>query len=297
MKTNSTPQDDLVSVIMINFNSYEYTLDCIWSFKSSLYKNFEIIVIDNASLEDSSKEFQKLTFPYPVKWIRTEKNLGFAGANNVGIENATGEFLFFINNDTEITPSLLTQLIEIMQTDPSIGLLSPKILFFGTNIIQYAGYSPLSAFMKNHAIRYGTEDSAHLTGIVQTHYAHGAAMITTRSVVEQCGKMPEQYFLYYEELDWSETIKSHGYNIFVHLDAIIYHKESQSIGKASPLKLYYNTRNRVLFARRNFSLLKAISFYFYSVIIFPIKSLLYLLQGQYSFLRAYTQGIFWHLKH
>ena len=132
-------------------------------------------------------------------------------------------------------------------------MVSPKIKFsWGNNPIQFAGYTPLSKItLRNHSIGYGESDNGQYNTAHPTPYAHGAAMMVKREVIEKAGLMPECYFLYYEELDWSMMIRRAGYDIWYEPACTIYHKESQTTGQNSPLRTYYITRNRLLFVKRN----------------------------------------------
>lgn len=213
----------------------------------------EVIVVDNASKEDEASIIEKR---YPnIKVIRSNKNLGFAGGNNLGIKAARGKYLFFINNDTLLShqPSAIESLISRLESDEKIGMACPKIRFaWGDNPIQFAGYTPLSRFsMRNHSIGFGETDKGQYNTPHPTPYAHGAAMMVKREALEKVGIMPECYFLYYEELDWSMMFTRAGYTIWYEPACTIYHKESQATGQNSPLKVYYLTRNRLLFVKRN----------------------------------------------
>ena len=218
-------------------------------------ESIEVIVVDNAS---SQYEASIIEQRYPqVIVIRSKANLGFAGGNNLGIQAAHGRYLFFINNDTLLSPQpsalSLQPLVDRLESSSSIGAVCPKIRFtWGNNPIQYAGYTPLSSItMRNRAIGCGEEDHSQYDTPHITPYAHGAAMMVKREVIDKIGLMPECYFLYYEELDWSMMIRRAGYEIWYEPACTIYHKESQATGQNSPLKSYYMTRNRLLFAKRN----------------------------------------------
>ena len=220
--------------------------------------SIEVIVVDNASTQDETAQIEQR---YPqVKVIRSKENLGFAGGNNLGIQAAKGKYLFFINNDTilrckmeDVRGKMFQPLIERLESSPKIGMVSPKIKFsWGDNLIQYAGYTPLSSItMRNRAIGCGEADNGQYDTPHTTPYAHGAAMMVKREVIEKAGLMPECYFLYYEELDWSMMIRRAGYDIWYEPASTIFHKESQTTGQNSPLRTYYITRNRLLFVKRN----------------------------------------------
>src|SRR5690606_6156532 len=104
--------------------------------------NLEVIVVDNASTENPTRLIKE-TYPN-AHLIISEKNLGFTGGNNLGIRNSTGDYIFIVNNDTEVTTDLLNHLIEAFNVDPKIGMVSPKIKYFSNkDIIQYAGFSEI----------------------------------------------------------------------------------------------------------------------------------------------------------
>lgn len=288
MKPKSNP---LVSVITVNYNSTQVTLELLQSLRSSTYTSTEIIVVDNGSTENPKTKINN-DFP-EVQVIRSDKNLGFAGGNNLGIYAAQGDFLFFINNDTEVTPDLISNLVSILENNSSIGAISPKIKYFNTNIIQYAGYTPMSLITaRNEAIGNKQEDNDQFAGLHSTPYAHGAAMMVRKSIIDKVGLMPEEFFLYYEELDWCEQMKRAGFSIMVDLSSVIYHKESMSVGKASPLKLFYQTRNRVLFVRRNMSWISQVLFHLYFYwIVSPVKLLQYFVKGEQAYRKAFWRAI------
>ena len=240
-----------LSIITINYNGVKDTCELIETLPLD-DASIEVIVVDNASKADEAT-FIALRFPQ-VKVIRSTQNLGFAGGNNLGIQAAQGKYLFFINNDTIIHhPSSIRHLINRLESSPKIGAVCPKIRFaWGNHPIQFAGYTPLSSItMRNRSIGFGEEDLGQYDKAHPTPYAHGAAMMVKREVVEKAGLMPECYFLYYEELDWSMMIRRTGYDIWYEPACTIYHKESQSTGQNSPLRTYYITRNRLLFVQRN----------------------------------------------
>ena len=208
-------------------------------------------MVDNASQQDEASIIQN-KFPQ-VKVIRSKQSLGFAGGNNLGIKEAKGKYIFLVNNDTVFKEFNLLPLIEKLESSPQIGIVCPKIRFaWGNNPIQFAGYTPLSKItIRNQAIGFDEEDQGQHDTPHSTPYAHGAAMLIKQEAIEIVGLMPECYFLYYEELDWSMMFTRAGYEIWYEPACTIYHKESQSTGQNSPLRTYYITRNRLLLVKRN----------------------------------------------
>ena len=292
-------QSDIqISIITINYNGLANTCALIETIPFNDYP-LEVIVVDNASSEDEATLIEQR---YPqVKVIRSKKNLGFAGGNNLGIKAALGRYLFFINNDTILKPqtSDLKHLIERLESDTKIGMVCPKIRFaWGTCPIQFAGYTPLSRItLRNKAIGFGEEDLAQYDNAHSTPYAHGAAMMVKREAIERAGLMPECYFLYYEELDWSMMIRRAGYEIWYEPTCTIYHKESQATGQDSALRTYFITRNRLLFAKRNQQGAAKFLTYIYLIALVASKDILKLtFRGRYDLVQATFHGIRTFLK-
>ena len=258
-------------------------------------------MVDNASKEDEATLIEE---QYPqVKVIRSQKNLGFAGGNNLGIQAAHGKYLFFLNNDTILSlqtsdirhqTSDIRHLVNRLKSSPKIGMVSPKIRFsWGTNPIQFAGYTPLSHItIRNQAIGCGEPDHGQYDTPHPTPYAHGAAMMIRREAIEKAGLMPECYFLYYEELDWSMMIRRVGYDIWYEPAFTVYHKESQTTGQQSPLRTYYITRNRLLFVKRNNLSATRFLSYIYLIGIVACRDILkYTLQCRIDLAKAALRGI------
>lgn len=279
-----------LSIITINYNGLKDTCALIESIPFN--DKMEVIVVDNASTNDESSEIER-RYPY-VKIIRSNQNLGFAGGNNLGIKAAKGKYLFLVNNDTIFKEFNIQALIDRLESSDTIGLVCPKIRFsWGTNPIQFAGYTPLSKVtVRNQAIGFGKEDKGQYETAHPTPYAHGAAMLIKREALEKVGLMPECYFLYYEELDWSMMFTRAGYQIWYEPACTIYHKESQATGQNSPLRTYYITRNRLLLVKRNYKgLNKHIAYGYLLGLVAPKDILRSGIKGQWGLLKATLKGI------
>lgn len=282
----------MVSLITVNYNGLELTAAMIESIGNArLDVPVEIIVVDNGSVND---EAAVLAERYPhIKAIRSRENLGFAGGNNLGIKEASGEYLFFLNNDTELGPGRLQGLTDYLDYHPNVGVVCPKICFYQfPQNIQFAGYTPLSRItLRNRLIGFNREDSMDYGRIASTPYAHGAAMMVRRSVIDKAGMMPEMYFLYYEELDWSVRIREAGFDIMYVPTLTILHKESATTGQNSPLRTYYITRNRLVFACRNLhGIYKPLSVAYQLLLALPKAVVVNLLHGNFRNARAAIRG-------
>jgi len=292
------------SIITINYNGVNDTCGLIETLPLD-DTSIEVIVVDNASENDEATLIEQR---YPqIKVIRSTQNLGFAGGNNLGIQAAHGKYLFFLNNDTLLrgeglemsSERLLQPLIDRLESSKKIGMVCPKIRFaWGSHPIQYAGYTPLSRItMRNCSIGFGETDNGHYNTAHPTPYAHGAAMMVKREVIDKAGMMPECYFLYYEELDWSMMIRHTGYDIWYEPAITVLHKESQSTGQSSPLRTYYITRNRLLFVRRNNKDLSRYLSYVYLIGIVAVKDILkFTVQRRLDLAQATMKGIHHFLK-
>ena len=279
-----------VSIITINYNGLEDTCALIETIPFN--ENMEVIVVDNAS-QNQEADIIAQRYPY-VKAIRSSENLGFAGGNNLGIQAAHGRYLFLVNNDTFFKDFNVQALIDRMESSPKIGIVCPKIRFaWGNNPIQFAGYTPLSKItVRNRALGFGQEDHGQYNTAHLTPYAHGAAMLIRREAIDKVGLMPECYFLYYEELDWSMMFTRAGYQIWYEPTCTIYHKESQTTGQNSPLRIYYLTRNRLLLVHRNPQEFYEMLTYLYLFgIVAPRDIFKYSLTAHFDLVKANYRGI------
>lgn len=243
-----TPQ---LSIVTVNYNGLELTCHLVESLLRHNSVPAQIVVVDNGSQRDEAAELRRR---YPsLTVLRSEHNRGFAGGNNLGIRAAQGKYLLLLNNDTEIEDDTVGLLCRTLDAHPEAGAVCPKIRFFQQpRNIQFAGYTPLTRItLRNALIGFGEPDLGQHDVLRQTPYAHGAAMMIRREALDQAGPMPECYFLYYEELDWSVRFTERGWKILYDPRCTVFHKESATTGAASPLRTYYITRNRMLFARRN----------------------------------------------
>lgn len=282
-----------ISLIIVNYNGIDHTRELLASIENSLDKvSYEVVIIDNGSLVNEADILSRDYKNYLI--IRSDQNLGFAGGNNLGIKASSGNYIMLINNDTLFMDDSICKLVSTLKSDPSIAVVSPKIYFLSPqNTIQFAGFTELTKItLRNRTIGYNEKDKGQYDLPCETASAHGAAMMFKRELLSQIGYMPEIYFLYYEELDWCTKIRNSGYKIMYQPAATIVHKESQSTGKESPLKIYYMTRNRLLFAYRNRRGMIMIASIFYQLFIADPKLFLKsILRGRIDLAKAVCKGI------
>jgi GT2 family glycosyltransferase len=286
----------LVSVITVNWNNSEVTCDLLRSIREkNTYSNIEVIVVDNGSITNPTTAC--LSEYSSAKVILTNKNLGFSGGNNAGIRVAKGDYLFLVNNDTEFTPYLIEPLLDIFSKYPNAGVACPKFHYhYAKGTIEYAGYRRVNIFTgRNSMVGCREKDNGQYNTITETNYAHGGGMMVSKNVIDTVGLMPENFFLYYEEFDWCEQMRKKGFRIYYQPNALIYHKESMTTGRMSPLKTFYLTRNRILFMRRNVPLPGLAVFLLYFVLFsIPKNTLDFMMRKQKDHLRSFWKGILWH---
>jgi GT2 family glycosyltransferase len=299
MNFNGEADQPLVSIITLNYNQATVTKAFLESAKKLIYRNFEILVCDMASSSDPGLVFNPSDYPH-TRLLYSTKNLGFAGGNNWGMRQTNGEYIFIVNNDTELTPDILQQLLLPFYKNHSIGIVCPKIKYFADRqTIQYAGFRKMNSFTgRTSTVGEGEKDFGQYDHSGITYGAHGCAMMVKREVIDKTGMFPEKFFLYYEEWDWSARIQKAGYLISYQSEATIYHKDSMTVGKENPIKAYYHTRNRILFMRRNSNAVQLLTFtLFFTFLALPKSVFTYIKKGQLNQLKWFMKGIGYNLIH
>jgi GT2 family glycosyltransferase len=299
MNFNGEASQPLVSIITLNYNQAAVTKDFLESAKNLSYQNFEILVCDMGSVTDPKSVFDPSDYPR-TKLLYSGKNLGFAGGNNWGMRQANGKYIFIVNNDTELTPGIIKQLLLPFYHNPAIGVVCPKIKYYADQqIIQYAGFRKMNPFTgRTSTIGDGETDLGQYDHSGVTHGAHGCAMMVRKEVIDKTGMFPEKFFLYYEEWDWSARIMKAGFLIWYQSEATIYHKESLTVGKENPVKAYYHTRNRILYMRRNSDGIHLLIFTLFFIFLTIPKSIVnYIKNGYWNQLRWFLRGVGYNLTH
>lgn len=241
-----------VAIILLNWNGKKDTLECLASLKSLSYPNYQIIIVDNGSTDDSVSAIHSAHPHIPI--LETHANLGFAGGNNVGIEWALrhhAEWILLLNNDTTVDPSLLTALLTTANLPPHPKIIGAKILRYQepTTIDHFGGFwNPSRAEFTSPDS--GLPNHAYLKPRA-ADYVCGAAFFFHRSVPETIGLLETRYFLFWEETDYCTRAKQAGFHIWTTPQAIIWHKVSSSFTGGKPHTHYFWWRSRLLFIHLN----------------------------------------------
>ena len=295
-----------VSIIILNWNGWSDTMECLESLNRLDYSNFEIILIDNGSKEKPplvNVQFLKLS----IFQVFNEENLGFAGGNNQGINIALergADYILLLNNDTTVEPDFLKKLIAVAKENKNYGILGPVINYYdepdkiwfaggqlnwlktrGTHITDMNKIYSSSGIsqQRDEVEKSDFEESSRLASlrsnsILEVDYITGCCLLIKKEVIEKIGLLAEEYFLYYEDTDWCQRARRAGYLCGLAGEAKIFHKQSRSAQEFSYPYIYYHSRNGLIFASR-----------------FGVKILVYLASG-WIFLKQIIKIIIGHKK-
>ena len=287
-----------VFIILVNYNGVTDTLECIKSLESIYYNNYEIVVVDNDST-DNSLDILKEKIGYKHHVISSNKNGGFAFGNNIGIRYALekgADYVLLINNDTTVEPDFLDELVNSMEKNDGCGITTGLILnYYDKNLVWYAG----GEINWNRFYGYHKHENKNINRLrlyeSEVSFATGCLMLIRSEVITKVGELPEEYFMYYEDVDYCANIQENGYKIYFNPKSIIYHKISATSGESeSPFAITWNTRNRVNFINKyrykisNINYIKLILFFYITRIIKFIK---YILKGRLDKARALLHGL------
>jgi len=251
-------------VICLNWNDPDDTLECVGSIKAlktSADLNLNIVIVDNASTDDSVSRLKRQK---NIHLIENKKNLGYAGGNNVGIKYAlsqAADFIWILNPDLRVDKKCLINFLSFLKSHPDAHILSPKIYFYPGfefykgnykkseqgKVIWSAGGSIdwISVLGKNTGIDEVDQGQYNLAH--QIEFATGASLFVKSQVFEKAGLFNELYFLYLEDADFSIRVKKSGFKIWYVPTAHIWHKNAKSSGVGGKLHDYYLSRNRIIF--------------------------------------------------
>ena len=234
-----------IYVILVNYNGLRDTEDCIESIKHSTYRNYKIVVVDNCS---PNNDAQKLKVDYDdIILINNKENEGFAKANNRGIDVALqngADYVMLLNNDTIVEADFLEKMIDTAQ-ELAADLLTCKIMYnYDRSKIWYGGGG--INWKKGYGVHYTNDE---LKEISEIEFASGCCMLLARRTIEKL-KLPEDYFMYFEDVDYCAKLKENGFHIFYTPFIKLYHKVSASSGVESPFFVYYWNRNRLIFMKK-----------------------------------------------
>ncbi len=243
-----------VSIIILNWNGKEDTLECLKSLYQINYPNYKIILVDNGSTDDSVEVFKE---KYPeIELIQNNKNLGFAEGNNIAIRYALEilkpDYILLLNNDTVVDPDFLDELVQTAETDPNIGVLGPTIYDYNPpRGLQSTG----SKILWNHgdAINLTYEADVKAGTPKEVDAVTGCALLAKSEVFKKIGGLNKNYFAYFEEIEWCVRARKAMYKIVYVPQGKIWHKGGATSSKITGFAVYHHTRNRFWFMKQHAS--------------------------------------------
>lgn len=248
---DTTPK---VSVIILHFENVGLLSECLKSFQDIVYPNYEIIIVKNGDKSNLTLSAMQEIADRVATIIDLPENVGYARANNYGIQQAisTGaDSILLVNDDTAVSPHFLSILVESGQRLPDVGMLGPAIYYFDEpDRIWFAGARFDMQTCAVSSREFGEIHQRKDYGPIESDYITGCTLMVKREVVEKIDLLNERFFLYWEDVDWGLRAMKAGFKNLVVPEAQIWHKISVSAGGPdSPLKAYHKTRSHLLMAK------------------------------------------------
>ena len=241
-----------VSIILVNYNGFSDTVECIESIKKNTYSNYELIVVDNGSTEKPTTSDLNAIKETSI-FIPLEKNIGFSGGNNVGIRYAIehgSDYVLLLNNDTVVERHFLTQMVNAAQKKNDLGVIGGKIKYYSNpDKIWFGGggFDESNGYVWHK--RYNQTDDQGGNDIIEQSFLTGCLMLIPIPIINTVGLLDEKFFLYCEDTEFSCRVRKHGFKLWLCEDAVIYHKVSASSGANSYITTYYSVRNTLYVGR------------------------------------------------
>ena len=234
-----------VSIVILNWNGLNDTVVCLESLKKITYPNYNIIVVDNGSAGNDAREI-KTRFGNYIFLIENDKNYGYTGGVNIGIKyalnNLAADYILLLNNDTIVDPEFLTKMVELAETDKSIGIVGPKVFQFSDTITKIRLWISFIGIKQIDLWKFKNPDKGEIVGCCQ---------LTKNDVIKKVGFLDESFFCYFEETDFETRARAAGYKIVNTPAARIWHKGGHTSQKVSGLHIYFCSRNKIRFMKKH----------------------------------------------
>ena len=290
--------EEKVSIIIVNWNGKEFLKSCLKSIFNQTYSNFEVIVVDNHSF-DESVDFIKDNFP-DVKIIELDKNYGFAKAANIGIKKATGKYILILNNDIILQPDSLEKMVKFMNERKDVGIIQPKVVISSIEKLDNCGSFFTDFGWPYHRCLYRDPNIPEANVELPVCSAYGACMLIRREVFEKIGLFDEKYFMYGEELDLCCRAWLSGYKVYYVPRTTVFHVKGGSVRKLGsrsppPILVYHAYKNRLRTYLKDLGfvyLIRVLPLYVLGLI---VVSFLYFIRKKKEYTRAIFMAILWNL--
>lgn len=286
-----------VCIIILNWNGFDDTVECLESLKETTYPNYEVIVVDNASTGDDVKILQEKFGDY-IHIIRNDSNYGFAKGNNIGIRYAlqrNAAYVLLLNNDTIVDAQFLHELVSVAEADMSLGILCPMIYWYDQpDSVWFGGGFKVRLYR-------GTCTESRKEGsdqpLIRSEVATGAAMLIRRETIEKIGLLPEYYFFGVEDIDYSLGALKAGFGIAVATKSKVWHKGSRA---STVARVGFHYRGWQIMRRKYLSMpayiISTFSALTWAIVMSIIPFFRYLYHGDFRELRNFFRKIVSALK-
>lgn len=286
----------LVSIIILNWNGKEHLKKCLKSIKAISYPSYEVIVVDNNST-DGSKEMIEKEFG-SVKLIKNQKNLGYAGGNNRGIEESKGKYIFILNNDTEVNKGFLEPLVKVLDSDKSVGCVQPKLVYGDhRDLLNAVGsYLTSTGFLYHYGYRKNA-DLPMYNRPLSIYSAKGAAMLLRKSALDKVGLFDEDFFIFFEETDLCHRLWLAGYKVKYEPASTIFHYEAVDTSRQMKdfTRNYLSFRNRIASFMINLEFGNMILIFVPLSLIYCFLIIYYAFTLKFSLLLTIPAGLLWNI--
>jgi len=291
-----------VSIVIPHWNNVEVLSECLESISATDFDNFETIVVDNAS-SDNSVSWVRSNYPN-VKLIENDKNYGYAGGCNIGAEAASGDFLIFLNNDTVQEKDWISNLIKTINSDDKIAAVQPKILnYYDRNVFDYAGGSGghmdiyCFPFARGRIFSFQENDEGQYNNKEKCFWSSGTCFMVRRELFQKAGGFDESFFAHMEEIDMCWRLYAMGFEVWVEPDSVVYHKNALTLPMYSHKKYYLNHRNSLLMLLGNYSIKNIFLIGIPRLILEKIACFYSILMLDWRHFTAILRSLFWIIFH
>ena len=291
-----------VSIVIPHWNNLDVLSECLESISNTNFENFETIVVDNASTDNSVASVRS---NYPnVKLIENDKNYGYAGGCNIGAEAASGDFLIFLNNDTVQEKDWISNLIKTINSDDKIAAVQPKILnYYNRNVFDYAGGSGghmdiyCFPFARGRIFSFQENDEGQYNNKEKCFWSSGTCFMVRRELFQKAGGFDNSFFAHMEEIDLCWKLYAMGFEVWVEPDSVVYHKNALTLPMYSHKKYYLNHRNSLLMLLGNYSIKNIFLIGIPRLILEKIACLYSILMLDWRHFTAILRSLFWIIFH
>ena len=291
-----------VSIVIPHWNNVDVLSECLESISNTNFENFETIVVDNASTDNSVASVRS---NYPnVKLIENDKNYGYAGGCNIGAEAASGDYLIFLNNDTVQEKDWISNLIKTINYDDKIAAVQPKILnYYNRNVFDYAGGSGghmdiyCFPFARGRIFSFQENDEGQYNNKEKCFWSSGTCFMVRRELFQKAGGFDESFFAHMEEIDLCWRLYAMGFEVWVEPDSVVYHKNALTLPMYSHKKYYLNHRNSLLMLLGNYSIKNIFLIGIPRLILEKIACFYSILMLDWRHFTAILRSLFWIIFH